>query len=95
MDENGEWKGIAGCDAQKIATIMMCGGCAEWWNYVLIFKDGDYILFVEDRFGRHKKDLKLIYHIDEEEVKEVYDLDTYELQDDELIIDIDFFCWDD
>ena len=88
-----EWISINGCNAKKTAKINICGGCAEWWNYVLVFEDDYYMLYVEDRTGLTKKSGKLIYHIDKEEVKEIYDLEDYEVQDDEMIIDEDFFCW--
>ena len=90
-----EWIGIAGCSTEKSATINICGGCAEWWNYILVFEDdGDYRVYVEDTHGRHLKHCKLVYHINEEGVKEVDDIDDYESQDDEVIVDRDFFCWD-
>jgi hypothetical protein len=89
-----EWTKIYGCQSERVATINICGGCAEWWNYVLVFKDKDYTLYREDRFGRHLLSVKLIYHRDEEEVKEVFDIDDYEVQDDEVVIDYDFFCWE-
>ena len=90
-----EWIGIAGCQSERVATIKVCGGCAEWWNYYLVFKDDDdYDLFLEDKYGRHPKlSTKLIYHIDHEEVKEVDDNDEYEVKEDEILIDYEFFCW--
>ena len=40
-----EWTKIYGCQSERVATINICGGCAEWWNYVLVFKDNDYTLY--------------------------------------------------
>jgi hypothetical protein len=90
-----DWIGLNGCNTEKVATLFICGGCADWWNYRLFFdSDGDYSLFIHDSSGCRRKDVKLVYHIDGDEVKEVYDIDEYELGENEVIIDYDFFKWD-
>ena len=90
-----DWIGINGCKSEKVATLFICGGCADWWNYKLFFdNDGDYELFIQNKNGCTSKDVKLVYHIEREEVKEVYDIDEYELGEDEVIINYNFFCWD-
>tara|TARA_R100000697_G_scaffold38101_2_gene50295 strand:- start:3076 stop:3357 length:282 start_codon:yes stop_codon:yes gene_type:complete len=90
-----DWVGIGKCKTEKTAIINVCGGCADWWNYVLVFdKNKNYTLYKEDRLGRHILPSKLIYHIDEEEVKEIFDLNEYLVQKDEIIVDYNFFYWD-
>lgn len=94
-----EWNNIFGCSKQKSATINMCGGCAEWWNYKLVFekinrKEWKYKLYREDGLGLHILPSKLIFReLDDgvESVKEVLDLESYKLNDGEIIIDYDFF----
>ena len=52
MEENRFY----GFSQKRIIRIVMCGGCKEWWNYVLEFKQGydnlnGYKLYREDSDG--------------------------------------------
>ena len=82
-----------GSKTETTSTIFMCGGCSEWWNYKLIFNNEltDYTLYREDKLGLHILPSKLIYHVKNEEVKEVFDIDEIELEDDEIIVNYEFF----
>mgnify|MGYP003139066785 FL=1 len=56
-----EWNQLYGCYTKQIATINMCGGCAEWWNYVYHFNPaGEIKLFREDNSGLHLLDNDIV-----------------------------------
>ena len=90
-----DWMNVYGCNTEKYGTIHMCGGCAEWWNYKLLFHQdsSNYTLYKEDANGMHEVLGKLILNTEEEQVREVYG--EYNLKDDEIFIDYEFFCWED
>ena len=88
-----EWKNLYGTQTKSVATLNMCGGCQDWWNYVIHFKD-DITVYRQDCDGLHQlPNIDLIYHRDEEEIREEDSSTDYELKEDELLIDYDFFCW--
>jgi len=91
---NDEYEKIYGISTERRATFNMCGGCAEWWNYVVIFTNGKDNIYREDSTGLHLVSGDLIYDSENEEVKLIFDIKNYELGEDEMIIDEDFFGFD-
>ena len=56
--EDDDWEDGAGFKyfkKEKEYVIYMCGGCAEWWNYVLTPQG----IYKEDTHGREKQDQDL------------------------------------
>ena len=51
-----------GSQIEKIGRLNMCGGCADWWNYVLKFDDYDYTLYREDRNGLREIENVILYY---------------------------------
>jgi len=54
-DQDDDWDSCAGFkydEEDEEYILYMCGGCSEWWNYI-ITKNGVYR---EDRWGREKLD---------------------------------------
>jgi len=89
-----EYQKIYGTSTKISGKINMCGGCAEWWNYILFFNSADsdssYSLFIEDSLGLKRIEGYLVYHIDEEEVRVADDSEDYD-PDSEMLIDYDWF----
>jgi len=50
--------------------LNMCGGCAEWWNYILRFKNQDLYLYKESSKGEEyiARNPPIYWSADDEEV---------------------------
>lgn len=84
---------VFGITSGKVGTLNMCGGCAEWWNYILKFdEDGNFDLYHEDKDGIHHLHHNPLMYYDLED-EEVYlgDEIPEELGENMLLIDDDFF----
>jgi len=84
---------VFGITSKKVGTLNMCGGCAEWWNYLLMFdEDGDFDLFHEDKDGIHLIDETplMYYDLEDEEVFLGDDIPE-EIGENMVIIDAEFF----
>ena len=55
---------------KREAVLNMCGGCAEWWNYVLKFDKEGFDLYIEDSSGlcHIQRNPKLFWNMETEEV---------------------------
>ena len=81
-----------GSQIEKIGRLNMCGGCAEWWNYVLKFDDYDYTLYREDRDGlREIENVILYYNTGTEDIRRCDTNSDHCPNEDEVEIDADFF----
>lgn len=86
---------------QKKATIIlnMCGGCADWWDYVLEFHVGadgeieyeDYTLYTRDADGLHLTAGILVGDLCNEVVKHIPEGVDYDLEDGECLFDYESF----
>jgi len=79
-DMNDDWDSCAGFkydEEEQEYILYMCGGCSEWWNYI-ITKNGVYR---EDRWGREKMDGVL--YTDEESYYVSLKDEDYELKNGE------------
>ena len=96
-----EWISIYGCSTKRSATLNICGGCAEWWNYKLVFQKLDrerwgYTLYREDGLGLHRLPSKLVFRCNDDLREEIKEVDKdYKCEKDEIPVDYDFFSWSD
>ena len=94
MEENRFY----GFSQKRIIRIVMCGGCKEWWNYVLEFKQGydnlnGYKLYREDSDGIKFMGGQLIVDLEGETCRHTF-MDTSsgaDLKEDEGFVDYETF----
>lgn len=90
---------VFGKQIRREVVLNMCGGCAEWWNYVFVFDDcRDFDLFVESATGREfvqdSAGNTIYYNPENEEIiLDAYD-DDENLTEDCFRVDYDFFFQD-
>ncbi len=81
-----------GIKIERIATINMCGGCAEWWNYVLKFdNNSNFDLYHEDSSGLHFIDRNPDMYITDDEDVIMGDDIPDEIPDNWFLLDSEFF----
>jgi hypothetical protein len=86
---------VYGFEKRKEINITMCGGCREWWNYVIRFdKDGDFDLYREDCDGLHHIDRNPVILFNPETEKLLTGEDKYEgiiNRDGWVLVDYNFY----
>tara|TARA_R100001163_G_scaffold6097_1_gene7015 strand:+ start:1159 stop:1446 length:288 start_codon:yes stop_codon:yes gene_type:complete len=85
-----------GSKTQQRAVLHMCGGCPDWWDYVLIFdKEGNYELHKENQYGLHHLGGQLFYNTETEELRRQNGVNDEGIfcKENEIEIEFDFFDW--
>ena len=85
-----------GMKTQQRGVLHVCGGCPDWWDYVLLFdKEGNYELYKENRHGLQHIGGILFYNTETEELRRhnnIVDEGRFRCEN-EVEVEYDFFDW--